>query len=526
MKKISTEKQAQILLLIALNAVALSLNIVYVITTARGFINSDTAAYSNIARNMIEARSLFPTDFYFANNDLISISPSLLIAFFALFLGYGYAPQALTVILLIIFLHFTVYKFAKFYSKSTQKALIVSGSFLAFQSSGVNQLILGNGIGMLFWIPIILWTAIIIEKQYSSKSVNQRIALFATALSFLWFAILMSPGRAALSLIIPIFAASIGRVIIESIKHQTNRKSYSSLLKNLQNEKFIVYLIILSVPAIFVRSSLSHKVLMQDAAAARGFVSESTTSTNFDNFINGIVWITGIKPQSGTTLFTLQAALGFLLYLMFTLLVLHAISLRKNFENSDVFTKVYLLSSLFVTSYIYFLTSLNVDYLTIRYLYIPIVLFLLFAYINALATAGLYKRVAVCFLTVVAAVGVGSQNILIGDDPAIARNAATVALLKKNTSGTFAGTYWNAQKYEFLSDGQLKALPILLDPSVCVKSFNWLIDTERTSSKSKIVPILLDDFEFKTLQNYGCSKNLQFIVDIEGLKLFHYQGTW
>ena len=269
-----------------------------------------------------------------------------------------------------------------------------------------------------------------------------------------------------------------------------------------------------------------NSVLMQDAASERGFVANDASHSNINNLIDGLAWVSGIKPAAGTSVVSLGAVVSCILFLLFlTIFFLSKDILRQSFVE-DTFTLAFFLSSLFFSSFIYFFTSLNVNYTTIRYFYIPLLPILIYVIIKMLCARNVLVKLGVSCLLITSAIGVGILGTQNNQVSQVEANEQAVSILAKSTNGTYAATYWNAQKYEFISNGKLKALPILLDPSVCVKAFSWLVETDRTTSQAKTIPLLLDTSEYATLMSFKCDGRLTFLNPVGNLNLYEYQGKW
>jgi hypothetical protein len=496
----------------------------YIFGPARGFINSDTAAYSNIGRLIFSEKTLFIDSYYFANDDLLSFSPSVVTGFLAHFLGYGYVSHAISIVIFLVFLQFTLFRFASYHSKSKETGLLVSGTFIAFQSSGLNQLLLGNGVVYLLLISVVLWVSIWCKSLLVNKNSKKSKLISFQILLVSWFMIFSSPGRSLLLFLLPL---TIGIFFTLSLNElNTQDFSIKRLIGFFRKNKHFLILLFCIFPAFFLRNLMMDSVLMQDAASQRGFVANNTVHSNFDNFIDGIVWISGIKPEFGILAVSLRSAVAFLSFLVFLMIIFVSKKTLKESFSKDAFTTIYFLSILTFSCFIYFLTSLNVDYFTVRYMYIPLLLLILFIVVRTLVAGSILMRRTLSLLLVSTALGVGVMNTQIDQERQVRTNNQIVSSLKSSTNGMFAATYWNAQKYEFISSGKLKAFPILLDPAVCVKPFSWLIDVGRNSSKSQSIPLLLDALEHATLIEQGCGEKLRFLNAVDNLSLYEYKGTW
>ena len=245
-----------------------------------------------------------------------------------------------------------------------------------------------------------------------------------------------------------------------------------------------------------------------------------------NNFFDGFVWITGIKPEVGVLVLTLEAATSCLIFLLFLTLGIIIKKILKQSFIDDTFTIVFLFTSLFFSSYIYFFTSLNVDHTTIRYFYIPLLPILIYVITKTLMFHNILLRKGVSLLLISSTISIGVLYTQIDNKDEMKIDEQIISALKKSSNGTFGGTYWNAQKYEFISGGKLKAFPVYLDPSECVKPFNWLIYTERSTNQLNSIPLLLDDSEYEKLVSFKCENRLQFKNTVGTLKLYEYRGNW
>jgi hypothetical protein len=513
-------------MLFSLNAFSLLANIYYIFNPAKGYINSDTAAYSNVARIIVKEKTLFPSNYFFANDDLLTFSPSLIIALFALFFGYGYLAQALSIICLLIFLQFTLFKFAKFYGASQNTALMVSGTFIAFQSIGLNQLILGNGIGTLLTILGTLWLLMLWIDLFSIENKKTRKSKFATISLILSFIFMSSPGRTVISFIFPLIMASVFTLFQTNQIQVKELNSLKGVVKTLSKFRHFFYLfVILSLIFVF-RYINMEKVLMQNAAFNRGFVQNESVSTNLNNFINGIAWITGIKPELGVLLISIKAMSSFLIFVMFYLVAINSRIALKELSFKEIFTRYFIFVAILSSAYVYFFTSLNVDYLTVRYLYIPLLFWFIYVIIKGLSQERANRKLLLAIVLCLSAISVGALNTQINTGPERMKNDRIVNFLTQNSDGVFAGTYWNAQKYEFLSEGKIRALPVLLDPTVCIESFDWMVSRENVQSRTQSVVLLLDIPEESELMSSDCSTKLKLIAEIEDKRIYSYQGNW
>ena len=177
--KFNLNSKTEMVLLVSLNIFSFIAIVYFILVPAKGYINSDTASFSNIGRLIFSEKTLFPSNFYFVNNDLLTFSPSVLTGLIGLLLGYGYTSYALAIISLVLLLQFSLYKFAKHHSSSTKIALLVSGTFLAFQSIALNQLMLSYGSGVLITISATLWISIWCKSLFFDKSlINTNKLLF------------------------------------------------------------------------------------------------------------------------------------------------------------------------------------------------------------------------------------------------------------------------------------------------------------------------------------------------------------
>jgi hypothetical protein len=512
--------------LIAFNALSLIANILYIFGPAKGFVNSDTAAYSNIARIMFAEKTLFPSNYYFANDDLLTFSPSLLIGLIALFFGYGYTSQALSIVCFLVLLQITLFRFTTFHSGSKNIALAVSGTFIAFQSSGLNQLILGNGIGTLITICATLWIIMWWTKLLKNIEPKKHKATFMKILIVISFIFLSSPGRTIIGFVFPISIASIFTLFYSNRVQAKDFLFLRGLIHLLKEMRYFIYLSVVLVFLYILRYSMMSNVLMQNAAYNRGFVKNESVGGNVDNFLNGITWITGIKPEFGVLLVSIRGVVSFLILLLFCQILFNSGSILKNSNFEANFTKAFIIVGLITSGYIYFLTSLNVDYSNVRYLYISILYWLLFAVIKGLSQKTELARISLAFTLFASAFGVGMSNTQIDTEAEKLKSEKIVQFLEQRSNGVFAGTYWNAQKYEFLSNGQVRALPILLDPTVCIKSFDWMVNSRNVYSRAESVTLLLEKNEIDSLMSYGCAERLKLIANVEDKHIYNYQGNW
>jgi hypothetical protein len=478
---------------------SLILEFLYTFRYYRVSFNSDSAAFNLFAIQMHTEGSLFPKEWFYANGDIFIFSPHLVMYILNYWVNDQFLIHGCGVIIFFLIFQFSLYHLIRTLQFRRDVAIIGVAVFSAITTISLREFVYGQGayIGIFILTNWIFITSLRILNPNLSRLNIRSNQLILLVILFLFTA--SNPVRSIPGALVPIFA-----ILLEK-----NFRSKTLIESTWKDVKKFIY------PALgFLLGVLTYFFVYRMMNMENGIniaVTRDLNSTNvgLEVFVNSLGYITGIAPGPNHKQLSAGVIASFIRLIILIVSVYGIIKAIKSEKLHGRHFVVFFLAIFTPSAFLMIFSGLGIDYTAGRYVMIPVLMFLvvglLFAYTNILATTRNFILVLCSLLLASNCYSICKAEIGV----AKARDGQVMSSL--NEYSNLSASYWNASKYQVLSNGSLIIQPIKWDPESCISPFAWLSTKTIVFPESRDRNLIVFPEEFANLTSPACVKSIKSI---------------
>jgi hypothetical protein len=484
-KHVLEKKTVFLLVFLTLN---LTVDFYYTFFGYRASFNSDAAALNLYAISIKIQGELFPSNWFYVNGDFWLFGPHLLMYLLNYIFVNQFVIHGISVFifyLLIIGLNYKLLKLLKF---TTNESIFGVSILLSIVSISVKEFFYLQGAYSGIYVCILL--SLVLLLKLISKIEKQKIPLQEALLLSVVFSVLIlsNPFRALQWLIVPCAV-----YVFIYLRQKNYVKKFILSLKWF----FLFSILPILATAFYFWNYSQHTV--QNAIREVPTNDFDKSWNGLGVFLNAFFWLLGIAPGANHK----QISIGTLDGFVHTLLMIFALRIflqqRRNLNLNSERTLIFLLMAAIPSCYLIIFSGLGVDATAGRYILIPtyIGLTIIFAVIFK---SGSYQKVLIMIIIPFLFIANVKDTNLMNHD-LIDQQSKVLSEIEQYSD--LGATYWNASKYQILSNDEVRIQPILWNQETCFTSYDWL--TSRTLTNKKVSHLLIFDNEWAEISKLNCN---------------------
>ncbi len=461
--------------------------------------NSDQASFMIFAEQARVEKSMFPSNFFYPNGDILTFSSSLVTMVLLFVFPVGYTTFGFSAFIIAITILLLTYKLTYVLTSNIILSRITGAFVISGMSATISDLLFGQGYGpqlIILMSSLIIFVSALEKFFQADKRWRKGIFLSGLVLSVNAFS---NPQRGIIQFV-PMLIAIL--YILQLKRADNSLKMRTSL------EVFFLFLVPGFV-AVFLRELVASNLTFISGVSGASFTQPGAISSNLLRLIDGFVYVFGLNGPAGAPLLSIFTPIVFIKFILITYLL--KISFDQLHLPSQLNLKLYIVSKILVWSILiglYFLifTDLNNGLFAFRYILLSIILVFIFGaagfYLGGKSRIILISTlVSLSILAMISNISQEKENYF--DD------MRTIESLRQYEGVQILTSYWTSSKLQVLSSNKLKFSTVKLSDSNCVEPYNWLNVPFQIDIDNSLLLISSDEFNLlKT--NPACQKWLNY----------------
>ena len=441
----------------------------YIFKTYRALFNSDAAIANILAEEIVVAGSIFPSHWWYVNNDLWVFYKQLLVIPWVLMGKNGYFAHAFTVFEVSIFMVLFIYFFLRSLMLSRASA-IMGGVVVCLAISPMYLRELFGEAAYTWYFTFMIGFMFIFRKlspHVISKRTQIKAFIFFTILVYLL--VLANPIRFFVYYVVPFFGALGASLYLRRDSLKTFKEMVMRML-TVKHIAIFVFACIIMVIAATTHYSLLERLHFAGGANNAALVPMEQFPTHAAHALLGLINFIGAEWGEGIPISSVMGVVAFLKFLLYPMvLIVPALYIKKSFYQMSSTERLFVLYSYVGFAIIFTLYSTTMLHENawsarnnIRYVS-PFIMMILLC--NVIMWR-FYAIASKLLLSVALALTLATSwvNVSPKDWRSIVdERIALVAELKSRGLHFGYAEYWDSHIYTVFSDGEVDIRPIQFD---------------------------------------------------------------
>jgi hypothetical protein len=454
--------------------------------------NSDSAAKVILASEIYSTGSLFPANWYYANNDLWVVFGHLFVLPLLKFFPPGYFVHSLAGLCAAVLIFHAAWLVTGSLGISLKSKLIVIAVLASCFSLRMTEHVFGQ-VSYGITIATSLYLIYFSHKFLFEPNINYSIN-FISPVILVFLAFVANPERALIQYFLPVLFSTLIATWILGYSGQTDITKKNSILGK-KSWIFGMALILVAITGYFLHVFFSARVLMQPGYAVLSFDNPQNLGLNFLSTIQYLVALLGGEPVPGRAVKSISGVYDLAkAFFSLTLLAMFCYTFKKCIDNFKCNTSFRSFLFTYIVTYgglVAFIISTTTTLKHPNYLIAPTFLFsiLVVSHFDQLSGAARIIQRTLAALVVILSLSINTSawygyQIIDGgggpiDGPHVNGGVDSLLEILIQNGQTYGyATYWYAGLITTLSDGKVKARPVgigdgLISPQRWLSSECW-----------------------------------------------------
>lgn len=441
----------------------------YIFKTYRAFFNSDAAIANVLAEEIVLSGTLFPSHWWYVNNDLWVFYKQLLVIPWVLLEKNGYFAHAFTVFVTTLFMIIFLYKFLRSLMLSPTASLM--GGLIVCIGYSPMYLRELYGEAAYTWYFIFMIAFLYMFRKLSPHVVRNstKLKAFFLFLALLYLLVLANPVRFLVYFIAPFFGSLFFMVYFSRDGVKTFREAVLGLLSVKKIVIFFFAIVVISFSAL-AHFSLLENLNFSGGANQATLVPLEKLPVHVAHAFLGLFNFIGAEWNEGVRVSSLEGVVSLVKFILYPLvLIFPALHVRKYFyqmSSSERMTVLFSYVGFGIVFFLYATTSLHEHAWSarnnIRYISPFLMMILLSNVIMWRFYPVFFKLMLALSLSISLSL---SWNYVSPKEwrGLVDERIALVEELKNHDLHFGYAEYWDSHIYTVFSDGEIDIRPIEID---------------------------------------------------------------